>query len=66
MGTKETKNTSSSTDTKKSGRRDFLKKVAYSAPVLIVMGQLAKPEKVHADGTGGPGGPPDWAGGWGQ
>jgi len=42
-------------------RRDFLKKAAYSAPVLLVMGQLAKPTKVHAD-SGEPSGPPDWGG----
>lgn len=42
-------------------RRSFLKKSAYSAPVLMAMGQLAKPTLTHADGTGGPEGPP---GGW--
>lgn len=42
-------------------RRSFLKRSAYSAPVLMVMGQLAKPTLTHADGTGGPEGPP---GGW--
>ncbi len=42
-------------------RRSFLKRSAYSAPVLIAMGQLAKPTLTHADGTGGPEGPP---GGW--
>jgi len=44
-------------------RREFLKKVAYKAPVLLTMGQLLKPTKVHADSTGGPVGPPTW-GGW--
>lgn len=39
-------------------RRSFLKRSAYTAPVLIAMGQLAKPTLVHADGTGGPDGPP--------
>ena len=43
-------------------RRDLFKKVAWSAPVLTVMGQLLKPEKLHADGTRGPDGPP--GGGW--
>ena len=46
-------------------RRSFLKKAAYSAPVLMVMGQLAKPTFAKADGVGstanGPAGPP---GGW--
>jgi hypothetical protein len=42
-------------------RRDFLKKAAYTAPVLLVLGQLAKPTKAQAD-SGGPDGPP---GGWG-
>ncbi|RRS30825.1 MAG: hypothetical protein P794_05435 [Epsilonproteobacteria bacterium (ex Lamellibrachia satsuma)] len=42
-----------------SGRRSFLKKAAYSAPALITLGQLAKPSKVHADGSHGPSGPPD-------
>ena len=48
---------------KTASRRGFLKKAAWSAPVLIGMGQLAKPTLAHADGTGGPGGPPDdgWA-----
>ena len=44
-------------------RREFLKKVAYTAPILLTMGQLLKPTKVHADSTGGPTGPPTW-GGW--
>jgi len=44
-----------------STRRDFLKKAAYTAPVLLVLGQLAKPTKAQAD-SGGPSGPP---GGWG-
>ena len=35
----------------KISRRGFLKKTAYHAPVLIAMGQLVKPEDVHADGT---------------
>lgn len=33
-------------------RRNFLKRSAYSAPVLIAMGQLAKPMKAQADGAG--------------
>lgn len=43
-------------------RRSFLKRSAYSAPVLMAMGQLAKPTLSHADGVGstanGPSGPP--------
>ena len=42
-------------------RRKFIKKVAYSAPKLIVLGYLSKSDVIHADGTGGPDGPPD---GW--
>jgi len=49
----------------KISRRSFLKKSAYSAPVLMAMGQLAKPTFAQADGVGstagGPAGPP---GGW--
>lgn len=30
-------------------RRSFLKKAAYSAPALIVMGQLARPTSAHAE-----------------
>ena len=44
-----------------SKRREFLKKAAYSAPVLLVLGQLAKPTKAQAD-SGDPGGPPNWGG----
>lgn len=39
-------------------RRSFLKRSAYSAPVLMVMGQLARPTRVHADASGGPEEPP--------
>lgn len=45
-----------------SSRRKFLKKAIYTAPTLIVLGQLVKPTSVHADRTGGPDGPP--GGGW--
>ncbi len=48
-------------DNEASTRRTFLKKAVYSAPVLIALGQLAKPTKAQAD-SGGPSGPP---GGWG-
>ena len=44
-----------------SKRREFLKKSAYSAPVLLVLGQLAKPTKAQAD-SGDPSGPPNWGG----
>jgi len=44
-----------------SKRREFLKKAAYSAPVLLVLGQLAKPTKAQAD-SGDPSGPPNWGG----
>ncbi len=30
-------------------RRIFLRKAAYSAPVIITMGQLLKPTAVHAE-----------------
>ncbi|RLA75592.1 MAG: hypothetical protein DRG30_04380 [Epsilonproteobacteria bacterium] len=39
-------------------RRIFIKKVGYSAPVLIALGQLAKPISAISDSTGGPEGPP--------
>jgi hypothetical protein len=42
-------------------RRKFLKKAVYSAPVILVLGQLVKPTKVRAD-SGAPSGPPDWGG----
>jgi hypothetical protein len=29
-------------------RRDFMKKAAYKAPMLIALGSLAKPEKAEA------------------
>ncbi len=45
-------------------RRSFLKRSAYSAPVLMAMGQLAKPTLGHADGSHGPAGNPGTAGGW--
>ncbi len=43
-------------------RRSFLKKTAYSAPVVIALGQLVKPSNAHADKTGGP--PEAPFGGW--
>ena len=38
-------------------RRSFLKKAAYSAPALIVMGQLAKPTQSKAWGENPPSDP---------
>lgn len=35
------------------GRRSFIKKLAYSAPGLIVMGTMVKPKRAEA-GFGGP------------
>lgn len=46
---------------KETNRRKFLKKAAYSAPVLVALGQLVKPTKVRAD-SGDPSGPPTWGG----
>ncbi len=37
------------TDEVKKERRSFLKKAAYSAPVLIVLGQLVRPTRVRAE-----------------
>jgi len=50
-----------SEDKKRDNRRAFLKKAAYKAPVLVALGQLAKPTKAKAD-TGDPSGPPSWGG----
>ena len=50
---------------KKVSRRGFLKKAAYSAPVLMVMERLAKPENAYADGSesrqSAPAGHPNWS-----
>ncbi|WP_169308528.1 hypothetical protein [Nitratifractor salsuginis] len=35
-------------------RRNFLKKAAYSAPSIMVLGSLAKPTRAKADQFGGP------------
>ena len=43
----------------KSSRRKFLKKAAYAAPTLVVLGQLGKPESAKAD-FGGPPSDPGW------
>jgi len=57
----ETNTTKVSSTEPEKDRRAFIKKVVYTAPKLIVLGYLSKNDKVHADGTGGPVGPP---GGW--
>jgi len=36
------------------GRRAFLKKAAYTAPGLMVLGQLSRPARSAADDFGGP------------
>lgn len=46
---------------KPNDRRKFLKKAAYSTPVLFALGQLTKPTKAQAD-SGPPTGPPTWGG----
>ena len=60
--TPEIQNESSKEKKTEISRRSFLKRSAYSAPVLMAMGQLAKPTSVNADGVGssanGPSGPP--------
>ncbi len=40
-------------------RRSFLKKTAYAAPALIVLGQLARPNTAKA-GFGPPPSAPNW------
>lgn len=47
-------------ETKKRGRRGFLKKAAYSTPTLVALGTLIRPEK----GQAGFGGPPSDPNGW--
>jgi hypothetical protein len=44
-------------------RRSFLKKALYQTPVLYCLGSLSLTEGLHADGTGGPSGPPGGSGG---
>ena len=58
---KEKLNCPEETTPEASRRRQFLKKAAYSAPVLLALGQLAKPTKAEAD-SGPPDGPPGWGG----
>ena len=41
-------------------RRSFLKRAAYSAPVLITMGQLVKPANAEADRVGSVASKPVW------
>jgi len=47
-----------SVQSKAVNRRRFLKKAAYSAPVLVSLGNLLLPQSAYADGSGGPPGPP--------
>ena len=53
--------TNKNVEKKENSRRTFLKKVAYTAPIILTLGQLVKPTKVHAD-SGTPPGPPGWGG----
>jgi hypothetical protein len=39
-------------------RRIFLKKAAYKAPALLLLGTLTRPQSAKADFSGGPPGPP--------
>jgi hypothetical protein len=55
------KETSTVNKKKRQTRRDFLKKSAYAAPTLLLLGALAKPSKLYAD-SGEPSGPPSWGG----
>jgi hypothetical protein len=48
-----------SSDNLQDSRRDFLKKAAYTTPVLIALGQLVKPTDAQADSTIPPP-PPGW------
>ncbi len=42
---------------KREERRTFLKKAVYSAPTLVALGTLVRPEKGHADFGGPPSDP---------
>ena len=46
----------------KSTRRDFLKKAAYTAPGLMILGQLSRPARSSADDFGGPPSDPHFPG----
>ena len=46
-------------------RRSFLKKAAYVAPTLIILGQLSHPTSVKAEFGGPPDGPSGSTGGGG-
>lgn len=59
---KKKQNDSVAVDNKTNPRRTFLKKTVYIAPVLIVLGQLAKPTNAHADGSSPDGPPSGWGG----
>ena len=45
-------------------RRSFLKKAAYTAPALIVLGQLTRPTTAEANKFGSTPPPPTDTGGW--
>jgi hypothetical protein len=45
-------------DSQSLDRRTFLKRSAYSAPVLVSLGKMLTPTNTMADASGGPGGPP--------
>lgn len=57
---KQKSTTQKNNEKKKDSRRIFLKKIAYSAPTIIIIGELLKPQSAHADYSGGPVGPPGW------
>jgi len=60
METKNTKNTK--TDKQFSfniNRRNLLKKMAWTTPAIIVLGQFLSPSVLKADASGGPDGHPD-------
>ena len=48
---------------KEASRRKSLKKAAYVAPTLVVLGQLVRPKKASADDFGPPPSDPD---GWSE
>jgi len=45
-------------------RRSFLKKAVYSAPTIVAMGALLKPQRANADFGPPPSDPGDGNGGW--
>ncbi len=53
--------TNKNVEKKENARRTFLKKAAYTAPIILTLGQLLKPTEVYALSTPPPG-PPSWGG----